>query len=372
MARDSFLRRPLRAKERSRRVRPNSAFLANLAFEVLEDRSLLSIGAELAADLNTTAAGSDPRDFVNVGGMLYFTADDGVHGRELWRSDGTCGGTTIVADVYPGAGYRGQLPSGITNVGGQLFFTTYHPHSGQELWVTDGTSSGTRLVRDLVPGPDGAHPQHLINVAGTLYFAAKTDAYGGELWKSDGTCSGTVLVRDIRSGWRGSSPEQLAVVGDRLYFVATDREHGTELWTSDGTLEGTILVSDMNPGPFGSDPEDLTVVGDRVYFTANEPARGREIWRTAAVAGALSANGLAGAASELPVSSLPRAPTASDSPRETRSIVTPVADAPAGNVIDQLLGGGDFDWLLLRPWQDLFIDEPSWGGDDGEPDTRLR
>ena len=33
---------------------------------------------------------------------LYFTADDGMHGRELWRSDGTASGTALVADLNPG------------------------------------------------------------------------------------------------------------------------------------------------------------------------------------------------------------------------------------------------------------------------------
>ncbi|MGF1489225.1 MAG: ELWxxDGT repeat protein [Prochloraceae cyanobacterium] len=38
----------------------------------------------------------------NVNGTLFFTADDGKNGRELWKSDGTLSGTTLVADLNPG------------------------------------------------------------------------------------------------------------------------------------------------------------------------------------------------------------------------------------------------------------------------------
>src|SRR5215218_9505887 len=64
---------------------------------------------------------SGPSKLVDVGGTVFFTASDGIHGEELWRSDGTRTGTVRVKDINPGV--DGSGPSSLTAVGGTLFFT---------------------------------------------------------------------------------------------------------------------------------------------------------------------------------------------------------------------------------------------------------
>ena len=46
-----------------------------------------------------------------VNGVLYFVANDGQNGRELWKSDGSEGGTMMVADIYPGTTSYGTVGS---------------------------------------------------------------------------------------------------------------------------------------------------------------------------------------------------------------------------------------------------------------------
>src|ERR1043165_9816925 len=83
-----------------------------LTMETLEDRAT---PAATLLDVNPGALGSDPSAPVNVNGTVYFTADDGVHGRELWKSNGSAAGTTMVKDIVPGP--SSSFSFGLTAVG---------------------------------------------------------------------------------------------------------------------------------------------------------------------------------------------------------------------------------------------------------------
>jgi ELWxxDGT repeat protein len=234
----------------------------------------------LVKDINL-AGNSNPTQLTNVNGTLFFVAIDG-DGAELWKSDGTLGGTVQVLDINPGAG--SSLPSGLTNVGGILFFAAQDDGTtfGRELWKSDGTPGGTVQVQNINPGAASSDPSQLINFNGTLFFAAVDGTNGRELWKSDGTPGGTVLVKDINTAG-DSSPRQLTVRNGTFFFAADGGvvlgvARGVELWQSDGTPAGTVLAKDINPGAGDSDPDKLTNVAGVLFFAANDGTRGVEIF----------------------------------------------------------------------------------------------
>jgi ELWxxDGT repeat protein len=177
-------------------------------------------------------------------GSLFFIADDGVHGRELWKSDGTAEGTEMVADIAPGAAsafpssyayHRDSQP--LSAVGGTLYFAADDGVHGSELWKSDGTAEGTVLVEDLTPGAGSSPLRDTRRVAmgprGAFAFSFANEAGGLELWMSDGTQEGTRLLADVAPGPISASPSTLTVSGERLFFVADEGEHGRELWSVD-------------------------------------------------------------------------------------------------------------------------------------------
>lgn len=228
-------------------------------------------GTSLVRDLHRNGS-SYPRNLTTVGGRLFFTADDGVHGYELWTSDGTRAGTRMVKDIYRSVGY-GSHPEDLVGAGNRLFFIVE-----DRLWTSDGSKQGTHLVRDLHPEGYGYSPYQLFAFGDRLVFSADDGEHGQELWISDGTELGTKLVADIEPGEESSSPFGFVELGDRIFFAASDTVHGTELWSSDGTEAGTHLVKDVWPGESNSYPSRLTEVDGDLYFFADDGVNGEEFW----------------------------------------------------------------------------------------------
>jgi len=247
-------------------------------------------GTRQVADLVPGAGSSQPRSLTASGDRLFFSAQSATTGRELWVSGGTGANTTPVIDLRSGPG--SALPSDIREVpiqhaviaagrsGGVdgVFFVADDGTDGQEVWWSDGSAAGTRSLGDLFPGPRGSEPRHLTSLGGRAFFVADDGTHGRELWTSDGTAAGTRIVADLVAGTGSSLPAWLTPVDGILYFTAHRPDVGVELWRTDGTEAATELVQDVFPGPSPSTPENLTVAGRRLFFTANDGTHGFELW----------------------------------------------------------------------------------------------
>jgi ELWxxDGT repeat protein len=225
-------------------------------------------GAVRLADINPGSNSSSPQNLASTSGYLYFSADDGVSGRELWRTDGLT--TSRVADINNAT--ASASPSAPVAVGGTIFFTANDGFTGLELYKTDGTSGGTARVADLAIGPNSSSPQNLTAVGATLYFTNNADS--GRLWKSDGTAAGT---NRVSSNVFGVNSLAIGPGGDLFFSGFGSDGSGAELWKSDGTESGTIRVLNIHPTS-SSSPQNLVLSNDLLFFSADDGLGGRELW----------------------------------------------------------------------------------------------
>ena len=115
-----------------------------------------------------------------------------------------------------------------------FFFSANDGIHGPELWVTDGTANGTMMVKDINVSTSGwSIAEGFTNFDSELYFVADDGNHGHELWVTDGTADGTFMVDDINSTSSHSaiaSQGLLHPIDDKLFFVADDGIHGYEIW----------------------------------------------------------------------------------------------------------------------------------------------
>ena len=138
----------------------------------------------MVKDINSGSGWSSPGDFTVLGNTLYFTANDGINGRELWKSDGTSTGTVMVKDIRSGVGSN---PGLITTDGNTLYFTANDGSSGIQLWKSDGTSTGTVKVSSGFSGSNGFGAT-LVVVGDNVFFVGyHSFNYGYELYAYRGT-----------------------------------------------------------------------------------------------------------------------------------------------------------------------------------------
>jgi ELWxxDGT repeat protein len=194
---------------------------------------------------------------VIINNKLYFSASTLTDGFELWSSDGTTAGTTVFDDINPGLGSStpillpdyynymngGDYHSHLYN--GKIFFMADDGTHGSELWITDGTLAGTNMVKDINPGADSSldlnNAQPWFYTTTDFYFTANDKTHGIELWKSNGTSGGTAIVKDLNPGTASSDPFMFMFVNSHIYLTANDGDGFTNLFVVDASV--TLPVS---------------------------------------------------------------------------------------------------------------------------------
>jgi ELWxxDGT repeat protein len=221
----------------------------------------------LVKDINPTPVaqflGAEPEWFTSFGGAVYFSGWTAATGREMFRYSG--GTVEVVKDIQPGI--ADSNPGVPVQLGEVLLFGATSA-SGHELWQTDGTSAGTTLLKDI--HPTGSSNVSVLAVVGTrAVLLADDGTHAAALWYTDGTAAGTQFLAETNPDSVTLDVIQTRTFGGRVYIA-----HPAGLWTTDGTIAGTVKLSSGVCSIVGA-------VGSNVLFRlSGSTTGGGALWKT--------------------------------------------------------------------------------------------
>jgi ELWxxDGT repeat protein/VCBS repeat-containing protein len=281
--------------------------------------------AELVADIRSGGS-SGPIGFRVFKDALYFSANDGINGRELWRLDAS-GVPTMVADINPAGS---SSPSQLTATSDWLYFLATTPDEGAELWRYDGVNPPSPAA-NVNPGTTGADLLYLTPYANQVVFRANNGTHGDELFSFDpvnglrlfdietvsASCpsapncesspisltvyDGTLYFSAFQTGtgfqlysYNGSTYERLTTniagatgitgLGSRLIFGGFDfgqyRIYSYDIGSSSGVASRLSEAIVTDPGPLERSQYRAVVFNNRVYLIADDGINGQELWST--------------------------------------------------------------------------------------------
>lgn len=156
-------------------------------------------------------------------------------GQELFVADSTLGGTQGI-DLVPGT-TSSTFTSLTGGAGGAFFLYDQQAGFGTELWFSDGTLAGTSMVLDIAPGnANGPIAGTIVPILGgtQVAFLANDLSNGMQIWTSDGTAAGTVMASAFGGNGIGAAHVgEIHGAGAEVFFAGDDGTSGIEPWTLD-------------------------------------------------------------------------------------------------------------------------------------------
>ncbi|VXB34371.1 conserved hypothetical protein [Flavobacterium sp. 9AF] len=234
-------------------------------------------GTTILMDIVIGAGSSNPYLLTVIDDVIYFQANTD----EIWRTDGTTGGTYKMVDNNAITN-----PSGFTKANGFIFFTEGN-NTNRSLWrmqttpnsevqITQGDSQILQNIGfDLVALNDNA-----------ILFNAYTSAHRWAIWRTNGIVS--EMIADL---FPNTSPDMSQMyygakkIGNKVYFPALSEQYGGEYFTTDGTVNGTSLLKDIFVSASYYDSSTVSEngfveVGSNIFFVAKDNTNGLELWKT--------------------------------------------------------------------------------------------
>ena len=220
-------------------------------------------------------------------GLVFFDADDGVNGREMWVSDGTVGGTQRITSLNgPGDGLKisskmSPWMNGMVFTDVENKFIWSNGSTTVELFDAPFFSTSMQLILDSTASDISVHSLTKMWPSGTgLWFSAATVAEDFEMHHISNT---GVLTSWNLNILEGSMPDSLITHGANNIVIAEDGNNGRQLarlnW--DGThnwLTSLTLQSNGASATNVGSSLGLNLIGDILIFDAQTSGVDTTLW----------------------------------------------------------------------------------------------
>ena len=237
------------------------------------------------ADLNTGNNGflaggvSDFDKAIFFDGKTFFTMRTAESGTELWVTDGTAPNTRLFADICPGqCGGLNTFAIEFYIEGNNMYFAADDGVHGRELWRLAAGATSPVLLADLNPGANGSSPSQFRRAAFVVngsavnrtYFNALRDDIGRELWRlNDAASPSAALELDIRPGVLSSNPSRIQTCANsQICFIAQkDGQSDVKFLTYTSATAVPTGVSTIGDFPTSSvTTSDLLSLGPNTFY----------------------------------------------------------------------------------------------------------
>ena len=274
---------------------------------------------------------------IAMNGFVLFLGNNLPGDQELWRSDGTSAGTSMVTVINPAPNFNSSQYPLLKKVGNRVLFIGSDAQYGLQLWSSDGTSANTARLTNATEPANSSFQIAIFHatLAGTAYVSISDGASSTtwSVWRTDGTAAGTRRVSGLPPIDQ-SEPGNTQVIGDgttvyveiqntsgttslykyqptadaatllssalstsltdgyldvagMLYLSSNDPVVGDEPWISNGTVAGTHLLLDIDPETMdnSSSPDEFVNFNGVLAFVADDGVHGQELWKSDGTAG---------------------------------------------------------------------------------------
>ncbi len=226
----------------------------------------------LERDINQEAASSTPQDVCEYNGILYFQADDGIHGEELWQYDPDSGEASMVIDLDPNE--DSSSPISMFGFDGRIFFSA-RPSFDYDLYVYDPADGSTQQIFD-TDGNDVEDAFGFFEFQGQLYFRANFSNEGSELARFNPNTNMVELVADINPD-SNSNPGSFVEYEGKLWFSAVGTSD-SRLYYYDPSINEVTNVMYQSPEGLFPSIGFLYEYEDLFYFQGHTQQTGSDFW----------------------------------------------------------------------------------------------